>query len=273
MDIHKDTIHSIEADFSQRRIVTASSDGLIRVFSNGQIDASDSLALDSELNASLGPATKAIFLGNGELIVSAYFCGMVIVWKSEGGRFVKKLEKQLFEGSVNDLDASCVDGTFVLYCACSDGNVRIMKIGNTLGSADVEEVLCHRFGVSSISATENGFVSGGMDYSVAIWENGKEVARMRDHKAFVRDVAVCPTNAFKIFCMASCSEDGNVIIYTNKQGGYATQTINLNEPCYSLSWGSSGFSLSVGYGDSKFKCFVPDASGAFKEVGLRRVEE
>ncbi|ADM12633.1 protein transport Sec13-like protein [Encephalitozoon intestinalis ATCC 50506] len=271
MDIHKDTIHSIETDFSQKKIVTSCSDGIVRVFSKGTADSPHNLALEMELNGNSGPATKAIFLNQGEFIASSYFSGKVIVWKYENGKFNKKYEKQLLNGSVNDISGRWNGGSFTLFCGCSDGNVRVLAVDSSFGVTE-SEIFSHRFGVSCVSATENGFVSGGMDYSVAVWEGSEEVARFRDHKGFVRDVSVCPPNSFKLFCMASCSEDGTVMIYTRNEGEYKLQKIVLDEPCYSLSWSFSGFSLSVGYGDSRFKCFVPDSSGEFKEVGLKKIE-
>ncbi|AFN84115.1 protein transport Sec13-like protein [Encephalitozoon romaleae SJ-2008] len=271
MDIHKDAIHSIETDFSQKRILTSCSDGMVRIFSKGTAESPHDLALELELNGNSGPATKAIFLNQGEFIASSYFNGKVIIWKYEGGRFNKKYEKQLLNGSVNDIAGRWDGDSFTLFCGCSDGNVRILTVDSSF-SATESEVFCHRFGVSSVSAMENGFVSGGMDYSVAVWEGNEEVARFRDHKGFVRNVAVCPTNSFKLLCIATCSEDGSVIIYTRKGSEYKSQKIILEEPCYSLSWSFSGFSLSVGYGSSKFKCFVPDSNGEFKEVKLKKVE-
>lgn len=269
MEVHKGIIHSIEADFSQKRVVTACSDGLVRVFNRGGEEPCE-LAMELELDAGCGPVTKAIFLNQGELIASSYFSGRVVVWKYEGGRFSKRYEKEVVGGSVNDISARWCGTSFVLYCACSDGNVRILSIDGSFNATETD-VFCHRFGVSSVCATENGFVSGGMDYSSAVWEDTTETARFRDHRGFVRDVAVCPANCFKIFCMASSSEDGRVIIYTKRGDGYESQVIDIGEPCYSLSWSVSGFSLCVGYGESKFKCFVPDSSGKFKEVGLEKI--
>lgn len=271
MDIHKDTIHSIETDFSQKKIVTACSDGMVRIFSKGSPASDHDLVFESELDAASGPVTKAIFLNQGELIASSYFSGKVIVWKYEAGTFAKKYEKQLLAGSVNDVSARWAGSSFTLFCACSDGHVRVLTIDSSFGASE-EEVFCHRFGVSSVSATETGFVSGGMDYSVAVWEGNNEVARFRDHKGFVRAVAACPPNSFKMLCIASCSEDGSVIIYTKDGDKYKPQAIPLGEPCYSLSWSASGFSLTVGYGESRFKCFVPDSSGQFREIGLKRID-
>nr|AGE94939.1 protein transport protein sec13 [Encephalitozoon cuniculi] len=271
MDIHKDTIHSIETDFSQKKIVTACSDGMVRVFAKGSSVPPYELNLELELDGDSGPATKAIFLNQGEFIASSYFSGKVIIWKYEGGRFNKKSERQILSGSVNDISGRWNGSSFTLFCACSDGTVRILDIDSSFNTTE-SEVFCHRFGVSSVSATESGFVSGGMDYSVAVWDGTSEAARFRDHKGLVRDVAACPANSFKLFCMASCSEDGTVVIYTKRGEEYESQKITLEEPCYSLSWSFSGFSLSVGYGSSKFKCFVPDGSGKFKEVGLKKVE-
>lgn len=271
MEAHRGAIHSIETDVSHKKIVTACADGLVRVFNRNNVDSNQELVIELELDASSGPVTKAIFLNQGELIASSYFSGKVVVWKYEAGRFNKKHEKQLLSGSVNSIAGKWKGNSFTLYCACSDGNIRILEVDNSFNTAETE-VFCHRFGVSSVSTTEHGFATGGMDYSTALWEDKTEIKRFRDHKGFVTDVAVCPANCFKIFCMATCSKDGTVIIYTKKEEKYESQIIDMEEPCYSLSWSASGFTLSVGYGKSKFKSFVPDSSGKFKEVHLKKIE-
>jgi protein transport protein SEC13 len=272
MEVHKDIIHSIETDISQKRVVTACSDGMVRVFSRKSTEDALDMAMDSELVADAGPATKAVFINTGEFIASSYFTGKLLLWKLEGSTYTKKYEKQLPNGSINSISSVFRGTSFDIYCACSDGNVGILTVSSSPSFNVVEDrVFCHRFGVSAVSGYDGGFVTGGMDYSVAIWENGEEVARFRDHKGFVRDVAVSPQGCFKLFCMATCSEDGTVMIYTKKGDRYESQRITVGEPCYTLAWSASGFTLSVGYGESKFKCYVPDGSGEFTEVTLTKV--
>lgn len=266
MDVHKGTIHSIEPDVYEKRIVTASSDGVVRVFENTELpDKPVKMELECELVSDSGPCTKAVFVNQGELIVSSYYSGKLILWKREANNYSIKAEKEIFSGSINDISSVFVGDVVKIYCACSDGNVRIVEIDSS-GTFKQKEIFAHRFGVNSIHANSSYFVTGGLDYSVVVWENDKELARLRDHKGYVRDVAIANNGIFDIFCFASGGEDHKVIIYTKDVNDFRKQEIDMKEPVYSLSWSKSGFSLSVGYGDGQFKCFVPGDDNSFREV-------
>lgn len=272
MDLHKGKIHSIQTDLYEKRVVTASSDGSVRVFENKSEPGNPpSLELSCELQGSYGVCTKAIFINEGELIASSYFTGKLALWKREAGKYNLATIKEIFNGTIYDIDAVNSSEGIKVFCACSDGTLRIVDIapGYTFSQS---EVVAHRFGTTCVSANKDYVVTGGLDNSVVLWKDGKEETRFRDHKRYVRDVKISKDNVFELMAFASCSEDGSVNIYTQVGGEFKRQCIEIGEPVYSLSWSKTGFSLSIGYGSNGVKCFTPSSDGKFVEVELSKSE-
>ncbi|KAF9764899.1 Protein transport protein SEC13 [Nosema granulosis] len=272
MDLHKGKIHSIQSDIFEKRIVTASSDGVVRVFDNkAEAGSMPLLEINCELQGSYGVCTKAVFIKDGELIASSYFSGKLALWKREAGTYTLAIVKDIFNGTIYDIDAVYKNEIIKIYCACSDGTLRIVDIapGYTFSQ---EDVVAHRFGVTCVSSNSEYVVTGGLDNSVVLWREKKEEMRFRDHSGFVRDVKISRDNVFGLMSFASCSEDGIVNIYTKTQEEFKKQSIEIKEPVYSLSWSKTGFSLSVGFGSNGLKCFSPGSDGKFTEVDLTKCE-
>lgn len=270
MDIIKGTIHSIERDIYEKKIITSSSDGVIRIFENiNEPDQSINLKLECELKSDEGISSKAIFVNNNETIASSYQSGKIILYKRNNSRYTKIFEKVICNGPLNDISSTQETDKIKIYCGCSDGYIRILKFDTNMNLSE-EEIMAHRFGISCIDSVTNFVVSGGLDYSTVVLENDKEIQRFRDHKSVIRDVSIAPDNIFNLLTFASCG-DNLVFIYWKKNKEFMKQKIEFDEPVYSLSWSRSGFSLSVGYGKNKFKCYEPGKEGTYVEVEI--VEE
>lgn len=257
----------MESDVSETRVITASSDRVVRIFKAND----NNLTLESEISGFKSPVTKAIFLNLGELICVSCYTGDLYIFKLEGTSYSKKYEKKIFEGSINAISHLWLDDRFKVFCGCSDGNLLVIEFDSRFNTTE-SRIFCHRFGVSCVSSNQHYLVTGGIDYSTIVFDlkEMKELARNKDHKALVRDVSVCNIGEFDIFCFASCSDDGRVIVYNKIGNIFNKQVIEIHQPVYSLSWSKTGYSLSVGYGDSEIKHFVPDISGIFKEVPLKK---
>jgi protein transport protein SEC13 len=269
MDIHKETIHSIERDIYEKKIITSSSDGIIRIFENiNDPDQGINLKLEQELNSDSGIPTKAIFVNYNEIIASAYQSGKIILWKKNTSGYTKVLEKEVCNGQVNDISSSIDNDLIKIYCGCSDGKIRILKFDANMNMTE-DEVMAHRFGISCIDSVAKYVVSGGLDYSLVVLEDDKEISRFRDHKSLIRDISIAPDNVFNILCFASCG-DNVVYIYWRNGDEFMKQMIEFDESVYSLSWSRSGFTLSVGYGKNKFKCYEPGKEGKYEEVEIVR---
>lgn len=264
MEVKNEIIHSLDADYSETRLLTASSDRTVRLY---KINDTDMTPL-SEYSDFPGPVTQAIFIDKGEMFCVSCYTGELIIYKLEGNSYTKKYEKKLFEGSVNSICHNFCESSFKIYCGCSDGNLREIEFDSKF---NVKEriLFCHRFGITSVSCNEKYILTGGVDYcSMLVNINDlSEVKRFNDHTGFVRQVGICSIGEFDISCFATCSDDGKVIIYfKEEENNYKKQVIEINEPVYSVSWSKMGYSLTVGYGDSGVKSFGPDASGVFKEI-------
>ncbi|EOB15061.1 Protein SEC13 [Nosema bombycis CQ1] len=274
MESHK--IHSIQSDACEKRIVTGCSDGVVRIFDNtAELGQPPSLDLIQELQTQHGVCTKAVFVNDGELIISAYFSGKIAIWKRENGSYSLATTRDVFTGTIYDLDILYTINVIKIYCACSDGVLRVLDLAGGY-NFNQNEIVAHRFGITCVYSSKSIVLTGGLDNSVVLWRNEndlKEEIRFRDHKGVVRDVEVCPDNVFGFLCFASCGEDGLVNIYTKVESNYNKQSIDIGEPVYSLSWSRTGFSLSVGYGDNNFKCFIPGSDGEFTEVELSKCGE
>ncbi|EEQ83089.1 hypothetical protein NCER_100084 [Vairimorpha ceranae BRL01] len=269
MEVHKGTIYSIERDIFEKKLITASSDGFIRIFVNKkEPDDKIDLHLEHELDSMHGKLIKAIFLNHNEYLASAHSSGHVVIWKLDtNNTYAVKHEEQVFTGCINDISSNFNNEIINIYCACEDGKVRILNLKNDENIV-VSEFTAHRFGISTIDSNNTFVVTGGLDYSTAVWENNKEIIRFRDHTSLVRDVCISPNNVFNILCFASCGEDCKVFIYWRHFEDFLKQEIILDEPVYSLSWSKSGFTLSIGYGQNKFKCYEPGNEGKYVEVEL-----
>ncbi|KAK1350593.1 hypothetical protein LUQ84_3532 [Hamiltosporidium tvaerminnensis] len=260
-----ENILSMDADAQEHRMLATTAEKLIKIYT---ID-NDQINPEFELKGHDGPVTSAKFINKGELIASCCFTGKVIIWKLEGNSYNKKFERKIFEGSLNSLSVKNIENGFIVFCACSDGNVRTLQFDFSLNYSE-DLFFAHRFGVTCIDNNDLYVVTGGLDSNVTLWDlkEKKEIETFSDHKKFVRAVAVCPANEFNILTFASCAEDGSLVIYSREDDCIVKQIIEMGSPCYSVSWSASGFSLCVGYGDSFFKTFVPDVSGKFKEVEI-----
>lgn len=269
METKHEIIHSMETDYTESRLLTASSDSVIRLFKIEGL----SIIPETELKGLPGPVTKAIFLNRGEFLCASFYTGEVLIWKLEGSAYNKKFEKKLFEGSVNAISHLWLDNSFRVFCGCSDGHLRILDF-DTRFSVKESKIFCHRFGISSVSSNERYLMTGSMDHTTTIFDikSMHEIKKNTDHKNVVRDVSVCSVGEFDIFCFASCSDDGTVVVYNKDGSEFKKQVIDIGQPAYSLAWSKTGYSLSVGYGESSIKHFVPDISGSFKEVEMKKAE-
>ncbi|RVD90967.1 transport sec13 [Tubulinosema ratisbonensis] len=269
MQAQKEIIYSMDADLSEKRLVTASSDRVVRTY---KIEDTQ-LILDQELSGHDSPVTKAIFLNKGELICSGCYTGELFIWQLEGSSFVKKFSTKVFNGSINSISHLFLENSFKIFCACSDGKVRILTFDFKL-NFKTEELNVHKFGITSISSNEKYFITGGVDNKVFLFDikTNKEIYSFNEHTNIVRDVSIAKTNEFDLDVFASCSDDGSVVIYYFEKEVIKKQVIQINEPLSSLAWSKRGYSLSVGYGENMVKHYVPDVDGYFKEVDLERVE-
>lgn len=267
MNAQEAVIYSMDADLSERHVITGCSDGIVRLYSV----AGTKLEHLAELAGHTGAVTKAVYANQGEFIVSCDFSGKVIVWKLEGGVFSKRLEKQLVGGPIYDVAVRFEEAGLRVFCGCDGGFLRTLTIDPLFNcTEDSQEI--HRYGISSVSCNAEHLVTSGFDFSVAL-HSRDGIEHFKIHQSAVNAVAVAPSNHINKLVFASCSEDGKLLVTEKRGDSFSHQEIDVGKPCFSLGWSRTGFSLIVGFGSDEFKCFVLGMSGRYEEVEMRDVDK
>lgn len=163
----------------------------------------------------------------------------------------------------------------ILAGASSDGTVSILMHSDVDDSWDVSKIRDNALGVNAVSwgpfnDTYMRLVTGGCDNQVRFWR--KKVIKEGDdvvtdweidlesvcggelnHTDWVRDVAWSPIQLGGVEeTVASCSEDGSVLIWTKKTDETIWIPTLLNQfdaPVWRLSWSLTGNILAVSSGD------------------------
>lgn len=280
-EAHRGIVYNINTDRLGTRVVTSSEDRVVRLFRV----AGGKCQLVQEMMHHKAAVFDAIFVG--ESVVSCSYDGQVVIWRSEGGRYVPKTTKSLFQGSINCICCIEDDDGYRVFCGCSDGRLRVLKVSQR--GEEVEDYYTHRYGITSVTSSRDYVISGGMDCVVKIWSPADMslVHELKDHTEVVRDCKISQ-ESFGFLVFATCSEDGTVCIYTHKskprEGGgardlsgheveiggatFERHRLHVGEPCYKLSWSKSGYALCVGYGENKVRTYVPSEQGVWEEAPL-----
>ncbi len=113
----------------------------------------------------------------------------------------------------------------------------------------------------------------GFDYKVGIHLEDKDTEYLMNHESSVTAVSANPATDFKKNVLASCSEDGKVVIITKTEDLIEKQEIVIGSPCYSLDWCKGGFSLTVGFGEGELISFSLGQSGHYEETEMEKIEK
>ncbi|KAI5181524.1 protein transport protein SEC13 [Nematocida sp. AWRm80] len=206
-------------------------------------------------------------------LYSCSYDGNVVIWKKLGEQYQFERSISVFSGAINSICAI----KDKIICGCSDGNIRVLsKEGDTQ-----KEEFAHRYGVTSVSANDKYLVSSGMDGLVKVWslEDISLLTELKDHTGVVRDCKVS-INPYSTFVFATCSDDGTVIVYTEKTNAKEGEkekedqdTLRLHkdihkldDQCYRVSWSKAGYALAVGISNGTIKTFKPKSSFTWKET-------
>jgi protein transport protein SEC13 len=122
-------------------------------------------------------------------------------------------------------------------------------------------------------------VSGGCDHQIRIYayddqnrswnmEFESGATSSLSHTDWVRDVAWAPRVLNRNQIVASCSEDGTVLIWKELEGGNweATKMHDFGEPVWRVSWSMTGHLLAVSSGTSTVTLWKAGLDGAWIQV-------
>lgn len=120
------------------------------------------------------------------------------------------------------------------------------------------------------------FVSGSCDKNVRYWtynltEKDFNYVIIASHEDWVRDVAFAPNIGLPCETIASCSEDGSVIITKKlKEGWVQTKLPKFRVPAWKLSWSLTGSYLAVACGDNVVYIFEEKSKEKWEIVSVSK---
>lgn len=129
-------------------------------------------------------------------------------------------------------------------------------------------------GAQSSGAMLRRFAVGGADKQVHIYRSDATEGYVREqtldgHSDWVRDVAWAPATGLPMNILASCGEEGRVIIHKQRaeKGEWEkAATLSFEHPVWRLSWSVTGNILAVSGGDNNVTLWKEDLSGKWSYV-------
>ncbi|CAH8434582.1 unnamed protein product [Heterobilharzia americana] len=298
---HEDMIHDAQLDYYGTTLATASSDHSVKIFDV----RNKKQLLVAHLREHQGP-----------------------VWSLSWSHPIYYLERsqrtmgKVYEYAEHDSSVNCVCWAphsygLMLACASSDGTISILVSDETNTWRAFRITDAHSVGVNSVSwapsinaefifnpSATNGInppikrlVSGGCDSLIKIWReditSGSpewiEEARLDGHTDWVRDVAWCPSLNISRQLIASCGQDGRLIIwqssnetenrlntsvtnnpnssgieskdYSSKPYWRPTVLYTYSDVVWNVSWSVTGNILAVSGGDNKVTLWKENLEG------------
>ncbi|CAH8435718.1 unnamed protein product [Heterobilharzia americana] len=312
---HEDMIHDAQLDYYGTTLATASSDHSVKIFDV----RNKKQLLVAHLREHQGPVWSLSWSHPmyGSLLASCGYDRKVIIWREVNGRWGKVYEYAEHDSSVNCVCWAPHSYGLMLACASSDGTISILVSDETNTWRAFRITDAHSVGVNSVSwapsinaefifnpSATNGInppikrlVSGGCDSLIKIWReditSGSpewiEEARLDGHTDWVRDVAWCPSLNISRQLIASCGQDGRLIIwqssnetenrlntsvtnnpnssgieskdYSSKPYWRPTVLYTYSDVVWNVSWSVTGNILAVSGGDNKVTLWKENLEG------------
>eukprot|EP01105_Mastigella_eilhardi_P010626 TRINITY_DN2476_c0_g1_i3.p1 TRINITY_DN2476_c0_g1~~TRINITY_DN2476_c0_g1_i3.p1 ORF type:complete len:303 (-),score=73.94 TRINITY_DN2476_c0_g1_i3:150-1058(-) len=292
---HEDTIHDVQFDYNGKRIATCSSDRTIKIF-----DAALPESKPVELKGHDGPVWSVAWAHPkyGNLLASCSYDKRVIVWRESSlNNWEQFFEYTGHTASVGSVCWAPPEYGLVLATASADGYVSLLTY-NKDNSWRAEKFLAHKAGVNAVSwapaispasllsaapapPPARRLVTGGCDNTVRVWRYQDaehrfvEQATLDAHRDWVRDVAWAPSIGMPYSCIASCSQDGVVIVWTQDASAATWAQKELTkfaEPVWHVSWSITGNVLAVSSGQNKVTLWKESPDNEWKQIAAPEAE-
>jgi len=279
-------IHDVQPDYYGKRIATCSSDRTIKIFDNSN-------AQIAEIKGHAGPIWQIAWAHPkfGSILASCSYDKKVCIWKETStNNWTKVYEYDKHESSVNSISFAPHEYGLCLVAASSDCSISILthKGDNTWDTNRISQA--HSIGVNSVSwapAVSPGalivssqssippkrFVSGGCDNLIKIWRfiDGENIWKqeqvLEHHTDWLRDVAWAPNIGLPSSTIASCSQDGTVVIWTQEWNSttWVKKVLpKFPDVVWRVSWSITGNILAVSGGDNKVTLWKETVDGEWK---------
>jgi protein transport protein SEC13 len=295
-------VHDAQMDYFGKRLATASSDGLIKIFEVFK----GKQTLLADLSGHSGPVWKVSWAHPkfGSKLVSCGYDGRVIVWDEVGQSWKSTLISER-ESSVNSVQWGPAETNApTLATACADGYIELFTLV-TAQWQPTARFFGHPNGCNSISwapLVKTGqlvtgqqqqqqhqqqpqaalrLVSGGCDSCVKVWtcdtsnpagwvESKAFSTGQNRHKDWVYDVAWAPSIGLPTSTIASCSEDKTVVIWSEHPNGKWQRTVlngkPFNHKVWKVSWSLMGNILAVSHGDNTVTLWKESLDGKWQNL-------
>ncbi|GBG67650.1 hypothetical protein CBR_g778 [Chara braunii] len=281
---HSDVVHDVQLDYYGKRLATCSSDRLVKIFNV----AGDQQSHVADLAGHEGPIWEVAWAHPkfGNLLASCSYDRRVIIWKETTENTWVQLQVFLeHESSVNGISWAPHEYGLIIAAASSDGTISIHTCGSDGSWETVKINQAHPVGCTSVSwapSTTLGsptlgvhrLVSGGCDNAVKVWRLQEGRWRMdwpalSKHTDWVRDVAWAPNLGIPKNTIASASQDGTVVIWTQENDGDQWEGKVIHDfktPVWRVSWSLTGTILAVADGNHNVTLWKESLAGDWGQV-------
>jgi len=284
---HDDMVHDAQLDYYGCKLATCSSDRTIKIY-----DVSGSTYTHTAtIQGHEGPVWEVSWAHPkfGVVLASCSFDGAVLLHRerSPGDWILLSANRNLHESSVNSVAFAPHEYGLVVAAASSDGYVSILS-HNEDDTWNVDKFRDNALGVNSVSwapydLTNEGhnclrLVTGGCDNRVRFWIRDMDGKWKEDpdttlgtgecHTDWVRDVAWAPSSLANQSLVASCSEDGSVIVWASSEDSVLEPKLlnRFDGPVWRLSWSVTGNILAVSSGDGDVTLWKQMLDGDWKQI-------
>lgn len=291
---HGDMIHDAQFDYYGKRVATCSSDKTIKIHSVGGEPNATGAPL-AELRGHEGPVWQVAWAHPkfGVILASCSYDRKVFIWKETNNTWEIIHQYSGHELSVNSVAWAPHEYGLVLACASSDGHISVLSYKENGGTWDASRFPAHTIGANAVSwapaaapsslinapsqagPAPRRIVTGGSDKLAKVWAFNETSARwqeeeqLKGHNDWVRDVAWAPSIGLPAQIIASASQDGTVIIWSQEDpsSSWVSKVLSkFPDVVWRVSWSVTGNILAVASGDNRVSLWKEGVDGEWRQI-------